>query len=212
MDDELKAVANKKAREEKKQALLHAMRVRHAERLRGLANEPAHAVAHRVHAALDGVLERDRGKDRGSRSIRCGQGCDHCCKVAVEVFPHEAALLVRMAREAGIDLDVPRLTRQSGYGIETWREQPSRDKACVFLDDDGACRVYEFRPNACRKLLVLSEPQFCDAEKHVTDRVVRWVSWEAEILGSTALEVFGGQLMPDALLAALRAESDSSST
>ena len=210
MDDELKAAANKKAREGKKQALLRNMHARHVEQFHSVENEPAPSVAQRVHAALDGVLERDRSKDRTSRAIRCGKGCDHCCKVPVEVFPHEAALLVRAAREAGIELDVPLLMRQSRYNIDTWRTQPTLDKACVFLDDEGACKVYASRPNACRKLLVLTEPEFCDEERHSADRVGRWISWEAEILGSAALEVYGAELMPDALLAALRAQADSS--
>ena len=210
MDDELKAAANKKAREEKKQALLQDMHARYVEELHVVGNEPAPTVAQRVHAALDGVLERDRSKDRTSRAIRCGKGCDHCCKVPVEVFPHEAALLARAAREAGIELDVALLMRQSRFDIDTWRTQPAHDKACVFLDNEGACKAYASRPNACRKLFVLTEPELCDEEQHGADRVGRWISWEAEILGSAALEVFGAELMPNALLAALRAQADSS--
>ena len=210
MDDELKAAANKKAREEKKQALLQGMHARYVEQFHNVGNEPTHSIAQRVHAALDGVLERDRSKDRTSRAIQCGKGCDHCCKVPVEVFPHEALLLLRAAREAGIELDVPLLMRQSRYNIDTWRTQPTLDKACMFLDDEGACKVYASRPNACRKLLVLTEPALCDEERRSTDRVGRWISWEAEILGSAALEVFGAELMPNALLAALRTQTGSS--
>ena len=204
MDDERRA-ANKNAREEKKQALLEGMLASHVKRLRALRGEPERTIAQRVHVSLDGVLERDREKDRESRGIRCGKGCDHCCRVPVEVFPQEALLLARVAREAGIALDVDRLRRQSRYGSETWREQAPSDRACVFLGSDGACKVYEFRPSACRKLYVLSEPELCDGEKHSAARVARWVSWEAEILGSAALEVFGRELMPKALLAVLGA-------
>ena len=203
MDDEIRA-ANRKAREERKRSVLEAMRAGYVVQFRSLEEEPPRVVAERVHDTLERVLERDRAKDRTSRSIQCGKGCDHCCKVPVEIFPQEAALLVRAAREAGIELDLPRLVRQSGYSIETWREQPARDKACVFLDEGGACKVYAHRPNACRKLLVLSEPQFCDDDKFGASRAERWISWEAEVLGSAALEVFGARLMPQALLAALR--------
>jgi hypothetical protein len=105
---------------------------------------------------------------------------------------------------AGRDLaagDKARLERQSRY---TWRQQPAADTACGFLGSDGACRVYESRPNACRKLLVLSDPALCDAGKHPPDQVERWFSWEAEILETAALETFGGALMPRSLLAALK--------
>jgi Fe-S-cluster containining protein len=205
MTDELRAAANRKAREEKKQALLRAMLVRYVADFRGFQSADPHSVAPRVHDAMDAVLRRDRSKDRSSREIKCGKGCDHCCKVPVEVFPQEAALLIAAARQAGIRLDTDRLHRQSRHVIESWREQNPADRACVFLGSDGACRVYESRPNACRKLLVVTEPALCDASKHAADCVGRWISWEAEILGAAALEEFGAALMPKALLAALQA-------
>ena len=211
MDDE-RSAANKKAREEKKKALLQAMRDSHLGQFRNLESEPMQSVAACVHLTLDGVLERDRAKDRSSRGIQCAKGCDHCCRIPVEVFPHEAAMLVSAAEEAGIAVDLSRLERQSRYGTETWREQPPHDRACVFLGDNGACKVYAQRPNACRKLLVLTEAQFCDTEKHSGERVGRWISWEAEVLASAALELFGTRLMPDALLEALHAKKDAASS
>lgn len=203
MDDELKAIANKKARDEKKQSLLRAMLAGYVEQFGQLESEPPRAVAERVHAALDRVLERDRAKDGASRAIRCGKGCDHCCKVAVEIFPHEAALLLTAAREAGIGLDIARLKRQAGYGIDDWRAQSAADRRCVFLGEDGACKVYASRPNACRKLLVVTEPALCDAQKHSSESVGRWISWEAEVLAAAALGTFEGKLMPAALLSVL---------
>jgi len=100
-------------------------------------------------------------------------------------------------------LDKARLERQSQYTMDTWRQQPAADTACVFLGEDGACKVYESRPNACRKLLVVTDPALCDAAKHPPESVGRWFSWEAEMLESAALEVFGGALMPRSLLAVL---------
>jgi Fe-S-cluster containining protein len=151
---------------------------------------------------MDQVLQRDREKSAASGDIQCRRGCDRCCHGPVEIWPHEAALLVEIVREAGMEPDPARLERQSQYTEHTWRQQPAADRACVFLGDDGACRVYAFRPNACRKLLVVTDPALCDAEKHPPDRVGRWFSWEAEVMESAALEVFGAVLMPRALLKA----------
>jgi hypothetical protein len=53
-------------------------------------------------------------------------------------------------------------------------------------------------------LLVMSDPAFCDADQGATERIERWFSWEAELMASAALEVFGVTLMPKALLAAWR--------
>jgi len=202
MSDNSRAIANKKARDERKKAFLRAMMDRYAAEFRAAANQDAPLVALGVHATIDSVLERDRKKSPASGAIRCHRGCSYCCHGPVEISPHEAALLVRVARETGIAMDRARLERQSRYAMDTWRQQPAPDTACVFLGEDGACKVYPLRPNACRKLLVTSDPRLCDAANHPADEVERWLSWEAEILQSAALEVFGAGLMPGLLLAA----------
>ena len=207
MTDSFKATANKKAREERKEAHLRAIFGRYIEQFRAAGNQGAPSVAREVHIAMDNVLERDRKKSATGGDIKCRKGCDHCCRGPVEIWPHEAALLVEIAREAGMELDKARLERQSQHTMDTWGQQPAADKACVFLGDDGACRVYEFRPNTCRKLLVVTDPALCDAAKHPPDRVGRWFSWEAEVLESAALDVFGRALMPGSLLAALTLSS-----
>ena len=203
MTDAAKAAANKAAREEKKIAYLRAIYERYSEQFRATENQDAAFVARSAHSAMNNVLQRDRQKNPGSENIRCGKGCSHCCHEAVEIWPQEAALLVETARQAGMALDRARLERQSRYTVDTWRQQPAADKACVFLGDDGACTVYEFRPNACRKLLVVTDPALCNAEQSKPDSVGRWFSWEAELMESAALETFGAGLMPGALLAAL---------
>lgn len=203
MTDSAKAAANRKARDERKTAHLRGMMDRYIERFRAAGNRDAPAVAREAHIAIDDVLEQDRKKSAASGDIKCRKGCSHCCHGPVEIWPQEAALLVEIARKTGIDMDGARLERQSRSTVDTWRQQPAADTACVFLGDDGACKVYEFRPNACRKLLVVSDPSLCDAEQHPPESVGRWFSWEAEILESAAQEVFGAALMPRSLLAAL---------
>ena len=203
MTDSFKATANRKARDERKEAHLRTILGRYSEQFRAAGNQDARSVARGVHIAIDDVLERDRKKSAASSEIKCRKGCDHCCHGPVEIWPHEAALLLEIAREAGMELDKARLERQSQYTMDTWRQQPAADTACGFLGDDGACKVYESRPNACRKLLVVTDPALCDAEKHPPDSVGRWFSWEAEILESAALEVFSAALMPRSLLAEL---------
>jgi len=202
-DDPFKATANQQARDERKEAHQRTIFDRYTERFRAAGNQDARSVAREAHIAIDNVLERDRKKSATSGDIRCRKRCSHCCHGPVEIWPQEAALLVEIAREAGMELDKARLERQSQYTMDTWRQQPAADRACVFLGDDGACKVYESRPNACRKLLVVTDPALCDAAKHPPESVGRWFSWEAEILESAALEVFGAALMPRLLLAVL---------
>jgi len=203
MTDDRKAAANKAARDERKTAHLRGIMDRYVERFRAMQTVDAVSAAREAHVAIDELLKRDREKDAASTGIKCHRGCDHCCHGPVEIWPHEAALLVAGAREAGVAMDRSRLERQGRFTTETWHQQPAADRACAFLGDDGACTVYEFRPNACRKLLVMTDPALCDATKHPPDSVGRWFSWEAELLESAALEVFGIGLMPQLLLEAL---------
>jgi len=208
MADDAITRANKQAREERKKAHLQEMFRHHTEQLRALENRDAPSVAREIHINIDGVLARDRNRSTASSEIRCRAGCAHCCHEPVEIWPHEAALLIATARDAGVELDYARLQRQSQFGIDDWRQQLARDRACVFLGDDGRCKVYEVRPNACRKLLVLTDPSLCDADRHPPDSVERWFSLEAEILESAALEVYGAALLPRSLLTALNERDD----
>ncbi len=206
MNDDERMAANRKARHDKKEAYLRAIYDRHLERLRATAGQNAVSVASETHTAIDELIRQDQLKDPASAGIRCGKGCSHCCHEPVEIWPHEAALLVESMRKAGREFDRARLERQSRYTVETWRKQAAADKACGFLGKDGVCTVYEFRPNACRKLLVVTDPVLCDASQSQPDSVGRWFSWEAELMESAALETFGAGLMPVLLLRALNTQ------
>ncbi len=206
MTDDSKSAANRAARNEKKETYLRAIYDRYTAEFRVASDQDASSVANKTHMAMNAVLEHDRAKNPGSENIQCGKGCSHCCREAVEIWPQEAALLAGVVYDTGMTLDMARLERQSAYTVDTWRQQPMADKACAFLDGDGACMVYESRPNACRKLLVVTDPALCDAEKSKPDSVGRWFSWEAELMESAALEVFGVGLMPRSLLTALNAK------
>jgi len=203
MTDHERISANRNARHEKKEAYLRAIYDRNIERFRASAGQNAVTLAHETHTAMDAAIQQDQAKDPASVGIRCGKGCSHCCHEPVEIWPHEAALLVEAMRKAGREFDLERLERQSRYTVETWRQQAAADKACGFLGEDGACTVYEYRPNVCRKLLVVTDPVLCDASQSQPDSVGRWFSWEAELMESAALAVFGAALMPGLLLAAL---------
>lgn len=206
MADDSKSAANREARKAKKEAYLRAIYDRYTAGFRASENQDALTIARNTHITMDEVLQHDRAKNPGSENIQCGKGCNHCCHEAVEIWPQEAALLAGIVRDTDMTLDMARLERQSQYTVDTWRQQPIADRACVFLGSDGACAVYESRPNACRKLLVVTDPALCDAEKNQPDSVGRWFSWEAELMESAALEVFGAGLMPRSLLTALSAK------
>jgi Fe-S-cluster containining protein len=84
----------------------------------------------RLHETVDrraSALER-RHADR----LVCGRGCKGCCADELTVFEVEAERIRSNHRE---------LLREG---------EPYPEGGCAFLDQAGACRVYESRPYVCR--------------------------------------------------------------
>jgi Fe-S-cluster containining protein len=67
-----------------------------------------------------------------STRFRCRYGCRDCCVDELTVFKVEAE---------NIQSCYPGLLRQT---------YPHPEGACAFLDEAGACRIYEHRPYVCR--------------------------------------------------------------
>jgi hypothetical protein len=93
---------------------------------RGGSGDPIADVHEKVDRAV-ASLERRHG-DR----LRCGLGCASCCVDDLTVFPVEAE----------------RIRRHHSGLLESGAPHP--EGACAFLDDRGACRIYEHRPYVCR--------------------------------------------------------------
>ena len=83
-----------------------------------------------LHARVDAEAT-SLAANQGSR-ITCHRGCQPCCQDDLSVFVIEADLIEAGAKTL---LEV---------------EKPHPPGACVFLDGDGACRIYSLRPFVCR--------------------------------------------------------------
>jgi Fe-S-cluster containining protein len=70
---------------------------------------------------------------RAGDALTCKRGCDSCCTDGLSVLPVEAALIEAHA---------------AANGARPPDQQ--REGMCAFLDDEGACTVYEARPVLCR--------------------------------------------------------------
>ena len=93
------------------------------------------------------------------------------------------------------------LAQRERQGFE-WKKGLVPENRCVFLGDDGACRVYNSRPSACRKLSVISPPTECASEKGVPlPRIIPM----AEILISATLNLADNEFasLPKMLMQAL---------
>jgi Fe-S-cluster containining protein len=111
--------------------------------------------------ALHQMMEREL-KAAARVPISCGKGCSGCCHYEVEITQDEAAIL-RDAVLSGMAIDHERLALQAARERQSpeWRRFGSRDNRCVFLGEDGACRVYEDRPSICRKHVVTTPAAAC---------------------------------------------------
>lgn len=93
----------------------------------------------------------------------CKKGCDGCCHTQVSVTEDEAIILARHI-ESGLSIDLDRLNLQmdtKNNSAEFFKLKYA-DRRCIFLDQDGACRVYEDRPSVCRTNAVLGSASQCD--------------------------------------------------
>ena len=103
--------------------------------------------------------------DRGTLQIKpsCARGCGTCCNYEVEITKDEGELLAQVVN-SGFVIDRERLAIQASRKRQSdeWKKGAlEASNACVFLGEDQACQVYEFRPSICRKHVVTNEPAEC---------------------------------------------------
>ncbi|MEZ4461707.1 MAG: YkgJ family cysteine cluster protein [bacterium] len=81
-----------------------------------------------VHRAIQKLADEKAGM-HGDR-LQCKRGCSACCMDGLTVFEVEADRI--LADFDGVDLGAPSLN------------------GCVFLGEQGECRIYASRPYVCR--------------------------------------------------------------
>jgi Fe-S-cluster containining protein len=77
----------------------------------------------------------------------------------------------------------------------------------VFLTDAGDCAIYDYRPLACRRYFVVSDPSDCDTLVKPGHEVLNFISAGAEIEASAALEVFESGTLAAMVLAELEKDA-----
>lgn len=151
--------------------------------------------ARAVHARVSQLQEAflTRRPDLAAQ-VRCAKGCSACCRVRVGITWDEARLLAERVR-GGLAIDVDRLGLQAACpDAAAHFRLPLAQARCVFLGEDGACRVHEDRPTACRLVLVASDPALC-ATTDLAAQIVAVIAPDAELLGTAALSA---EVQPEA--------------
>jgi len=146
--------------------------------------EPGVARGRALHQLMDRELQA-----AAHIPVTCRRGCCGCCHYEVEVTQDEAAVL-RHAVESGVAVDRDRLDRQAARERRSpeWLRLGALENRCVFLADDGACRIYEDRPAICRKHVVTTPAVACTTPGATVDPVTVLL---AEILLSAGLSIAG---------------------
>jgi Fe-S-cluster containining protein len=158
-------------------------------------------IADGIHASIDKLVIEIRQRDPGNAAkVACKKGCAHCCYTEVGITRDEALLLHHAAQEAGIKIDAERLRAQAAHEDKKWPELDYKQRGCVFLSADNTCGVYEHRPTACRKYMVVGDPKQCDSREHYGAKVGVFTNPEAEVLHCAALRVLANGSMARMLL------------
>ncbi len=102
--------------------------------------------------------------DLQQSQVSCRKSCAFCCHTPVGISQSEGKRIEEYAGDLKIPWDAKRAHKQSVvYDLSpSGRSLPWEESACVFLSEDSECKVYDVRPIACRKVVVVSDPKLCD--------------------------------------------------
>ncbi|HXD05640.1 MAG TPA: YkgJ family cysteine cluster protein [Burkholderiaceae bacterium] len=168
--------------------------------------QPA-GIAAGINEVIDGAVERQLTSKQG-RKVTCRRGCSACCHLHVTITEPEAKLALLEAADAGWQIDTERARLQAQAGsVEAWGELRDEQRACIFLTPAGLCAIYQHRPGACRKYMVVSPPAECDSIRRPGHKVAQLIAVEAEVMFNAALDVFPSGTLPAMVLAELEKES-----
>jgi Fe-S-cluster containining protein len=160
----------------------------------------AETVVSSIHDLIDQAM-KELEVQHPNNEISCKAGCSFCCYQRVDISDDEATLLLAYAREIGYEIDYSKLERQSKAKDEKeYMKLRPRHRRCVFLNEENECGVYQHRPSACRKLVVISDPNLCDTVANKGAEVGRLVSLEAEVVTSSSLNVRESGSMAEMIL------------
>lgn len=85
----------------------------------------------------------------------CEKGCAHCCYIEVFVT----------------NLEISYIESKTNFKRNAEKKHSvSPNQKCPFLDENNACKIYQYRPYGCRTFHVLDHPQYCEEvdTKHQT--------------------------------------------
>lgn len=121
-----------------------------------------------IHRLVDEASEEAFSNPVIQQLSPCKQGCTGCCHTQVSVTDDEAKLLALRVAE-GVSIDVAKLQIQMTVRDNStdFYAIPYEQRRCVFLSDQGSCRIYEDRPSVCRTNAVIGDAAQCDTSEKI---------------------------------------------
>ena len=146
---------------------------------------------------LNGVIdaEIDSADEAGAR-VACAPGCDYCCHLRVDVFPHEAAALLDYLRTRASPAEAAAIEQRILANAErvdglTAEQHRSAGIACAFLGG-RRCSAHDVRPSACAAYHSLSRERCEHSFRHPADigtaRNARPALLELQVFGTALIE------------------------
>lgn len=145
---------------------------------------PGYVVANAFNEQIQEKVDHFVKTNPNGQKITCTKGCSMCCHINVDITEDEASLLYEVMKSDKVQPNYERMEKQISMPVE---ELKYADRACMFLGEDDACKVYEYRPSACRKYMVVTEPALCHPVTNKHGKVGRAVDIDSEIIGSGIL-------------------------
>ena len=149
-----------------------------------------------VHNVIDQYNEEVFSHPLVKEHMPCKTGCSACCHTQVSVTSDEAELLASLVDE-GIEIDENRLKLQMAAENDSdlFFQISFNDRKCVFLNDQGSCKVYKDRPSVCRTNAVLGTADQCDtSSEQKSIRLIRTPKSDMAIIGAFAASDENGSL------------------
>jgi len=125
---------------------------------------------------------------KGHMPISCWKGCSHCCNIMVHSNQLEVDLIFDYMKEKKIKVSQKRLEEQ--VKLQTHNYFLSEHRRCVFLDDQGLCKVYPVRPMACRNYFVVTPADLCDTTKYPHGETASIMNYEAFAMHNGVVNIY----------------------
>lgn len=123
--------------------------------------------------------------------IPCKAKCSGCCHQQVILSEAEISYALAFAEDRGVKVDWAKVEKQKAADdADKWTDQGWDLSACVFLNEEGNCSIYEARPIACRSHIALLGPKECDWREHPNGVVPFYSNIEIEVFNSAVMTVF----------------------